>query len=45
MQKKQESKKLKIALKKEIDCNFIYSDDEENGEDEEDEGPMTSNQL
>ncbi len=35
-QKIEESKSLKVSLKKEIDCNFIDSGEEDNSDDEED---------
>ena len=38
-QKNEESKKLKAALKNEINCNFIDSDEED---DERDHGPSTA---
>lgn len=36
-QKDEESKQLKKALKKELDCNFVESDNEDNNEEEDDE--------
>ena len=36
-QKNEEAKKMKQILNKEFECNFVDSDDEENGEHGEDE--------
>ncbi len=42
-QKNEESKKLKTALKNELECNFIQSDEEDENDDDDEEDDVNNN--
>jgi hypothetical protein len=44
-QKNAESKKLKAALKNELECNFIMSDEEDENDEVEDEGAFNASEM